>query len=38
MGAYSPFDVDIAVQIELPDILSTGGGLKAAEEDMAETF
>ena len=33
-----PFDVDIAVQIELPDILGTGGGLKAAEEDLAETF
>lgn len=30
--------IEIAVQIELPDILGTGGGLKAAEEDLAETF
>ncbi len=33
-----PFDIDVAVQIELPDILGTGGGLKAAEEDLAEVF
>ena len=33
-----PFDVDISVQIELPDILGTGGGLKSAEESLAETF
>lgn len=33
-----PFDIDVAVQIELPDILGTGGGLKAAEEDLAEIF
>ena len=33
-----PFDVNIAVQIELPNILGTGGGLKVAEEDLAETF
>jgi mannose-1-phosphate guanylyltransferase len=29
---------DVEVQVELPEILGTGGGLKAAEEKMAETF
>ncbi len=33
-----PLPVTIDVQIELPDILGTGGGLKAAEDDLAETF
>jgi len=33
-----PFDITVAVQIELPEILGTGGGLKAAEEDLSDVF
>ena len=37
--AHTPtLPVDVAVQIELPEILGTGGGLKAAEPDLAERF
>ena len=33
-----PFDIKVTVQIEIPDILGTGGGLKAAEDELADVF